>query len=140
MNNPNPLLALSIALFNLNHNSVLGLSNDPSPGANIEQQAKNGKKFFELPYCVKGMDVSFSGILSSITKDGIAALDKGECIVADLCFSLQVRKSLVCVMYLPTPQKKNSCQGCGWSFMCVGYACCFSLNRSIFRVFEYTLG
>eukprot|EP00959_Pyramimonas_sp_CCMP1952_P119830 2505464-Pyramimonas_sp.AAC.1 len=40
------------------------LSNDPSPGYNIEQLAKEGKQFVEFPYGVKGMDVSFSGILS----------------------------------------------------------------------------
>ncbi|CAH2294752.1 probable tRNA N6-adenosine threonylcarbamoyltransferase [Pelobates cultripes] len=45
---------------------VLKISNDPSPGYNIEQMAKKGKKFVELPYTVKGMDVSFSGILSYI--------------------------------------------------------------------------
>ena len=40
---------------------MLKLSNDPCPGYNIEQLAKKGEKFIELPYCVKGMDVSFSG-------------------------------------------------------------------------------
>lgn len=29
------------------------MSNDPSPGFNIEQMAKGGKKFVELPYGVK---------------------------------------------------------------------------------------
>ena len=43
---------------------ILGLSNDPSPGYNIEQLAKNGKVFVEVPYVVKGMDLSFSGILN----------------------------------------------------------------------------
>jgi N6-L-threonylcarbamoyladenine synthase len=43
---------------------ILNLSNDPAPGYNIEQLAKNGKNYIELPYVVKGMDVSFSGILS----------------------------------------------------------------------------
>ena len=43
---------------------ILGLSNDPSPGYNIEQLAKNGKIFVEVPYVVKGMDLSFSGILN----------------------------------------------------------------------------
>ncbi|VDP52463.1 unnamed protein product [Soboliphyme baturini] len=33
---------------------VLKLSNDPSPGYNIEQLAKSGKKFIPLPYVVKG--------------------------------------------------------------------------------------
>lgn len=32
---------------------VLGLSNDPSPGYNIEQLAKKGSKFVDLPYGVK---------------------------------------------------------------------------------------
>ena len=41
---------------------VIGLSNDPSPGYNIEQEAKKGTKYIPLPYVVKGMDVSFSGI------------------------------------------------------------------------------
>ncbi|RLN90368.1 hypothetical protein BBJ28_00009946 [Nothophytophthora sp. Chile5] len=39
---------------------VLELSNDPSPG---------GKTFIELPYIVKGMDVSFSGISTFIEKE-----------------------------------------------------------------------
>ena len=46
---------------------VIGLSNDPSPGYNIEQEAKRpGAQFLELPYVVKGMDVSFSGILTHV--------------------------------------------------------------------------
>ena len=46
---------------------VIGLSNDPSPGYNIEQEAKKpGAQFLELPYVVKGMDVSFSGILTHV--------------------------------------------------------------------------
>ena len=43
---------------------LLNISNDPAPGYNVEQLAKNGKKYIELPYCVKGMDVSFSGIIT----------------------------------------------------------------------------
>jgi len=43
---------------------IINLSNDPAPGYNIEQMAKNGKNYIELPYVVKGMDVSLSGILS----------------------------------------------------------------------------
>ncbi|KAH8853040.1 putative tRNA N6-adenosine threonylcarbamoyltransferase [Schistosoma japonicum] len=43
---------------------IVNLSNDPSPGYNIEMLAKKGCKFFELPYAVKGMDVSFAGLLS----------------------------------------------------------------------------
>lgn len=62
---------------------VIGLSNDPSPGYNIEQEAKLGTKFIELPYVVKGMDVSFSGILTQVEQ-----LSKKET-KQDLCFSLQ---------------------------------------------------
>ena len=68
---------------------VLKLSNDPSPGYNIEQLAKQGTKFIELPYVVKGMDVSFSGLLSYIETLGKEKLDAGECTAADLCYSLQ---------------------------------------------------
>lgn len=68
---------------------VLTLSNDPSPGYNIEQLAKKGEKFIELPYVVKGMDVSFSGILSYIETTAEEKLKNNECTPADLCYSLQ---------------------------------------------------
>ncbi|CAH0381515.1 unnamed protein product [Bemisia tabaci] len=68
---------------------VLMLSNDPSPGYNIEQEAKKGKKFLVLPYVVKGMDVSFSGILSYIEERAPSLIEKGEYTPADLCYSLQ---------------------------------------------------
>lgn len=45
---------------------MIHLSNDPAPGYNIEQMAKKGKKYINLPYIVKGMDVSFSGMLSHL--------------------------------------------------------------------------
>ncbi|PVV00185.1 hypothetical protein BB560_005386 [Smittium megazygosporum] len=69
---------------------ILMLPNDPSPGYNIEQMAKLGKNYIDLPYTVKGMDVSFSGILSYIeqlvkeSKQG-----KNNYSKEDLCFSLQ---------------------------------------------------
>ncbi|KAK7582155.1 hypothetical protein V9T40_013600 [Parthenolecanium corni] len=68
---------------------VLKLSNDPSPGYNIEQLAKQGKKLLPLPYVVKGMDVSFSGILTFIEEKAEKYLKSGEYTEADLCFSLQ---------------------------------------------------
>lgn len=43
---------------------LLELSNDPAPGYNIEQLAKKGKVLLDLPYVVKGMDMSYSGMLS----------------------------------------------------------------------------
>ncbi|CAM9230498.1 unnamed protein product [Ectocarpus fasciculatus] len=68
---------------------VLGLSNDPSPGYNIEQLAKRGTKFIELPYIVKGMDVSFSGILTYVEKEAKQKLESGLATAEDLCYSLQ---------------------------------------------------
>jgi len=68
---------------------IVGLPNDPAPGYNIEQQAKSGKQFVELPYTVKGMDVSFSGILSYLEEIACSKLKQDQCTVADLCLSLQ---------------------------------------------------
>lgn len=68
---------------------LIGLPNDPSPGYNIEQMAKKGKKFFELPYQVKGMDVCFSGLSTKLDTMVPGLLEKGEYTKEDLCFSLQ---------------------------------------------------
>ncbi|OZJ02526.1 tRNA N6-adenosine threonylcarbamoyltransferase [Bifiguratus adelaidae] len=74
---------------------IINLSNDPSPGYNIEQEAKKGKKYIELPYTVKGMDVSFSGILSqaeAVVQQGLSTPerpDENKPTAQDLCFSLQ---------------------------------------------------
>lgn len=64
---------------------VLNLPNEPAPGYNIEQLAKRGRKFIPLPYVVKGMDVSFSGILSHVEQLARTGNETAE----DLCFSLQ---------------------------------------------------
>lgn len=67
---------------------TIKLPNDPSPGYNIEQYAKRGQKFVELPYIVKGMDVSFSGVLAAV--DSLAReMDRKNLTAEDLCFSLQ---------------------------------------------------
>lgn len=68
---------------------TLQISNDPSPGYNIEQLAKKGTKLLELPYVVKGLDVSFSGLLSHIEAVAPQLLASGEATIEDLCFSLQ---------------------------------------------------
>lgn len=53
-----------------------------------------GKKLISLPYTVKGMDLSLSGILSYVEHKGLQMIRSGECTAADLCFSLQVSKTL----------------------------------------------
>lgn len=100
---------------------LLGLPNDPAPGYNIEQLAKGGgggpggggraPRLLDLPYAVKGMDVSMSGIIASIeaivarglsdSGDGDGGGGGGDgpgggdpaarCLPtpADVCFSLQ---------------------------------------------------
>jgi len=73
---------------------LLGLSNDPAPGFNIEQLAKGvagqpPPRLLDLPYAVKGMDVSMSGIIAAV--EGCVARDipAGTATPADVCFSLQ---------------------------------------------------
>jgi N6-L-threonylcarbamoyladenine synthase len=53
-------------------------------GPKIEKLAKDGKRFIELPYSVKGMDVSFSGLQTKIRN----LFSKGEKI-EDLAYSMQ---------------------------------------------------
>ncbi|KAI5862866.1 O-sialoglycoprotein endopeptidase [Durotheca rogersii] len=89
---------------------ALRLSNDPAPGYNIELRARAAAArpgrpplLLDLPYAVKGMDCSFSGILSAAEllaarmRDQDARLAAGETLPdgeerltpEDLCFSLQ---------------------------------------------------
>lgn len=48
-----------------------------------------GTKLAPLPYVVKGMDVSFSGILSRLEKQAKQWIDSEQYTPEDLCFSLQ---------------------------------------------------
>jgi N6-L-threonylcarbamoyladenine synthase/protein kinase Bud32 len=52
-------------------------------GPKVEEAARDGE-YLDLPYVVKGMDFSFSGIASA----AMDAVDEGAA-VADVCFSLQ---------------------------------------------------
>ncbi|MBI5003016.1 bifunctional N(6)-L-threonylcarbamoyladenine synthase/serine/threonine protein kinase [Candidatus Woesearchaeota archaeon] len=54
-------------------------------GPKIEQLALKGKKYVELPYVVKGMDVSFGGILTNLQ----TKLRNKEHTKEDLCYSGQ---------------------------------------------------
>ncbi|KAK9775579.1 putative N(6)-L-threonylcarbamoyladenine synthase [Seiridium cardinale] len=89
---------------------TLRIPNDPFPGYNVEQIAKKASEggrtpvLLDLPYAVKGMDCSFSGILAAadvmaaqmFAQDKVMAeeggqLKDGEVRItpADLCFTLQ---------------------------------------------------
>jgi universal protein Kae1 len=54
-------------------------------GAIVEELAGRGKTFIHLPYTVKGMDLSFSGLLTAATQ----LLHERKHRLEDLCFSLQ---------------------------------------------------
>lgn len=54
-------------------------------GAVLENIAKEGKNLITLPYVVKGMDVSFSGLLTA----ALNLLHQKKHSIKDLCYSLQ---------------------------------------------------
>ncbi|MHA1668684.1 MAG: bifunctional N(6)-L-threonylcarbamoyladenine synthase/serine/threonine protein kinase [Candidatus Heimdallarchaeaceae archaeon] len=63
-----------------------GLSDKEMPmGRVIELLAKEGKNYIPVPYVIKGMDVSFSGILTHVSK----MLNTHRYSLNDLAFSLQ---------------------------------------------------
>ncbi len=53
-------------------------------GPKIEKLAINGKKYLELPYSIKGMDIAFSGLLTAAEQ----YYKKGEKL-EDICYSIQ---------------------------------------------------
>jgi len=54
-------------------------------GAVVEELASKGKVLVRLPYTVKGMDMSFSGLLTA----AVNIMREGKYSLEDLCFSLQ---------------------------------------------------
>ena len=54
-------------------------------GTVVEKLAKEGKEIVSLPYVVKGMDMSLSGLLTA----AVGLLRSGRCRLEDLCYSLQ---------------------------------------------------
>jgi N6-L-threonylcarbamoyladenine synthase len=54
-------------------------------GPKVAALAEKGKKYIELPYVVKGMDVSFGGILTNVKQK----YDSGKYTQEDLCYSVQ---------------------------------------------------
>jgi len=54
-------------------------------GAMVEELASRGQTFIPFPYTVKGMDLSFSGLVTA----AIQLLHEGKYRLEDLCFSLQ---------------------------------------------------
>lgn len=53
-------------------------------GPKIEELAKRGKRYLELPYSIKGMDIAFSGLLTAAER----YYKRGERL-EDICYSIQ---------------------------------------------------
>jgi universal protein Kae1 len=80
---------LDIALGNCLDVFAREIGLNPKPGlplgAAVEQLATKGKELINLPYTVKGMDFSLSGLLTAAT----TAFKKGTFKLEDVCYSLQ---------------------------------------------------
>lgn len=111
---------------------IVGLSNDPSPGHNIEQEAKKSSgKYVPLPYAVKGMDVSFSGILSYI--EGEAKKIGSSYTRADLCYSLQ---ETLFAMLVETTERALSHCGSNEVLIVGGVGCNVRLQQMMQKMLE----
>ncbi|MEK6945167.1 MAG: bifunctional N(6)-L-threonylcarbamoyladenine synthase/serine/threonine protein kinase [Nanoarchaeota archaeon] len=84
-------------------------------GPKIEELAKKGKKYIELPYKVKGMDIALSGILTNLKQK----LEKGA-IKEDLCFSMQ---ETVFAMLVETAERALAHTGKKELLLAGGVAC-----------------
>ncbi|MAG02025.1 UGMP family protein [Candidatus Pacearchaeota archaeon] len=76
--------AISIAIGNMLDKFGREIGFGFPAGPKIEEYAKKGKNFIELPYVVKGMDIELSGILTKaiqLYRNGVSK--------EDLCYSLQ---------------------------------------------------
>ncbi len=56
----------------------------PPGGPNVERFAREGKHYIPLPYVVKGMNLSFSGLMTEAVRKHRTGAD-----IRDLCYSLQ---------------------------------------------------
>uniref|UniRef100_A0A6B2L997 N(6)-L-threonylcarbamoyladenine synthase n=1 Tax=Arcella intermedia TaxID=1963864 RepID=A0A6B2L997_9EUKA len=112
---------------------LIQLSNDPSPGYNIEQLAKKGKQLIELPYSVKGMDVSFSGILTTMGDLVNTKLKKGECTKEDLCFSLQ---ETIFAMLIETTERALAHCGSNEVLIVGGVGCNLHLQEMVGQMLQ----
>ncbi|MEM0372306.1 MAG: KEOPS complex N(6)-L-threonylcarbamoyladenine synthase Kae1 [archaeon] len=72
---------LDIGIGNAIDKFARGIGLEMPGGPKVEALALNGKKYVELPYTVKGMDLTFSGIVTSALKQ--------NALKEDLCYSFQ---------------------------------------------------
>ncbi|MEM4255386.1 MAG: tRNA (adenosine(37)-N6)-threonylcarbamoyltransferase complex transferase subunit TsaD [Candidatus Norongarragalinales archaeon] len=55
----------------------------------VMHHASQGQKFLEMPYTIKGMNVSFTGLLTHCARNFKPRVEKGEVRLQDVCFSVQ---------------------------------------------------
>lgn len=95
--------------------------------------SSRGQKFLSLPYVVKGMDVSFSGLLSFIEKKAPLLLAAGEYSPEDLCFSLQ---ETVFAMLVETTGTGQRCElqvtKVSRSYYIKNLSFCYLVNKGIY--------
>ncbi|NYZ80168.1 N(6)-L-threonylcarbamoyladenine synthase Kae1 [Candidatus Micrarchaeota archaeon] len=72
---------LDIGIGNAIDKFARGIGLEMPGGPKVEALALNGTKYVELPYTVKGMDLTFSGIVTSALKSNASK--------EDLCYSFQ---------------------------------------------------
>ena len=116
---------------------IINLSNDPSPGYNIEQCAKKGTKFIDLPYVVKGMDVSFSGILSHLESLAPKLIENQEATAEDLCYSLQ---ETIFAMLVETTERAMAHVGSNEVLIVGGVGCKYKVEGTISMFSTLSLG
>ncbi len=85
-------------------------------GPKVEQLAKQGKNYIELPYVVKGMDVSFGGLLTNLKQKW----KTGKYAKEDLCFSLQ---ETVFAMLIEVAERAMAHTGKNQLLLAGGVAC-----------------
>jgi tRNA A37 threonylcarbamoyltransferase TsaD len=79
-----------IGIGNMLDNFARAMKLDPAWGSTVEKTAIGGK-YIDMPYTVKGMDFSFTGLLTHATKQ------VGKHSREDICFSVQeVSFSMLC--------------------------------------------
>lgn len=102
----------------------LKLPNDPCTAANLEKYASKGTRYIEIPYVVKGMDVSFSGILSHCKNVRCDTLQDQY----DLCFSLQ---ETVFAMLVEVTERAMAYTNSNEALIVGGVGCNLRLQRMV---------
>ncbi|MEN7982081.1 MAG: KEOPS complex N(6)-L-threonylcarbamoyladenine synthase Kae1 [Nanoarchaeota archaeon] len=91
-------------------------------GSAIEKLALKGKKYIELPYSVKGMDVALSGILTNLRQK----LEGGKYSLSNLAYSMQ---ETVFAMLVETAERALAHTGKKELLLGGGVACNFRLQE-----------